>query len=157
YPCASRGNRAHQRARSHCRRSRRRSAYGCRYCPQHGHHGGGLIMAKPGKRAAAIAAKIDRDTFYPIEQALSLIKETATARFDESIDVAVQLGIDPRKSDQVVRGAVVLPAGTGKSVRVAVFTQGDNVEAAREAGADIIGMEDLADSIKAGQMDFDVV
>jgi len=114
-------------------------------------------MAKPGKRAAAIAAKIDRDTFYPIEQALSLIKETATARFDESIDVAVQLGIDPRKSDQVVRGAVVLPAGTGKSVRVAVFTQGDNVEAAREAGADIIGMEDLADSIKAGQMDFDVV
>lgn len=114
-------------------------------------------MAKLGKRAAAIAAKIDRDTLYPIEQALSLIKETATARFDESIDVAVQLGIDPRKSDQVVRGAVVLPAGTGKSVRVAVFAQGDNADAAREAGADIIGMEDLADNIRAGQLDFDVV
>ncbi len=114
-------------------------------------------MAKLSKRAAAIAAKIDRDTFYPVEQALTLIKETATAKFDESIDVAVQLGIDPRKSDQIVRGSVVLPAGTGKTVRVAVFAQGDNAEAAREAGADIIGMEDLADSIKAGQMDFDIV
>lgn len=114
-------------------------------------------MAKLSKRAAAIAAKIDRDTFYPLEQALSLVKETATAKFDESIDIALQLGIDPRKSDQVVRGAVVLPAGTGKEVRVAVFTQGDNAEAAREAGADIIGMEDLADSIREGQMDFDVV
>jgi len=114
-------------------------------------------MAKLSKRAAAIAAKIDRDTLYPLEQALALVKETATAKFDESIDVAVQLGIDPRKSDQVVRGAVVLPAGTGKTVRVAVFAQGDNADAAREAGADIVGMEDLADNIRAGQMDFDVV
>ncbi|MCX5592819.1 50S ribosomal protein L1 [Alcaligenes endophyticus] len=114
-------------------------------------------MAKLSKRAAAIAAKIDRNTFYPIADALNLIKETANAKFDESIDVAVQLGIDPRKSDQLVRGSVVLPAGTGKSVRVAVFAQGDKVEAAREAGADIVGMDDLAEQIKAGQLDFDVV
>lgn len=114
-------------------------------------------MAKLTKRAAAIAAKIDRDTFYPIEQALVLIKETATAKFDESIDVAVQLGVDPKKSDQLVRGSVVLPAGTGKDVRVAVFAQGDKADEARAAGADIVGMEDLADSIKAGQLDFDIV
>lgn len=114
-------------------------------------------MAKLSKRAAAIAAKIDRDTLYPLEQALSLIKETATARFDESIDVAVQLGVDPRKSDQIVRGSVVLPAGTGKSVRVAVFAQGDKADEAREAGADIVGMDDLAQDIKAGKLDFDIV
>lgn len=114
-------------------------------------------MAKLSKRAAAIAAKIDRDTFYPVEQALSLVKETATAKFDESIDVAVQLGVDPKKSDQLVRGSVVLPAGTGKNVRVAVFAQGEKADAAREAGADIVGLEDLAESIKAGQMDFDIV
>lgn len=114
-------------------------------------------MAKLSKRAAAIAAKIDRNKFYPIADALNLIKETANAKFDESVDVAVQLGIDPRKSDQLVRGSVVLPAGTGKSVRVAVFAQGDKVEAAREAGADIVGMDDLAEQIKAGQLDFDVV
>lgn len=114
-------------------------------------------MAKLSKRAAAIAAKIDRDTFYPVEQALALVKETATAKFDESIDVAVQLGVDPKKSDQIVRGSVVLPAGTGKSVRVAVFAQGDKADAAREAGADIVGLDDLADSIKAGQLDFDIV
>lgn len=114
-------------------------------------------MAKLGKRAAAIAAKIDRDTLYPVEQALGLIKETATAKFDESIDVAVQLGVDPRKSDQIVRGSVVLPAGTGKSVRVAVFAQGDKADEAREAGADIVGLEDLAENIKAGQLDFDIV
>ncbi|HLU15305.1 MAG TPA: 50S ribosomal protein L1 [Burkholderiaceae bacterium] len=114
-------------------------------------------MAKLSKRAAAIAAKIDRDTLYPLEQALSLIKETATAKFDESIDVAVQLGVDPRKSDQIVRGSVVLPAGTGKSVRVAVFAQGDKADEAREAGADIVGLEDLAENIKAGQLDFDIV
>ncbi len=114
-------------------------------------------MAKLSKRAAAIAAKIDRNTFYPIADALNLIKETANAKFDESIDVAVQLGIDPRKSDQLVRGSVVLPAGTGKSVRVAVFAQGDKVEAAREAGADVVGLEDLAEQIKAGQLDFDIV
>ncbi|AQS51540.1 50S ribosomal protein L1 [Paenalcaligenes hominis] len=114
-------------------------------------------MAKLSKRAAAIAAKIDRNTFYPVTEALTLVKETATAKFDESIDVAVQLGIDPRKSDQLVRGSVVLPAGTGKTVRVAVFAQGEKAEEARAAGADIVGMEDLAEQIKAGQMDFDIV
>ena len=114
-------------------------------------------MAKLSKRAAAIAAKIERNKFYPVAEALSLVKETATAKFDESIDVAVQLGIDPRKSDQLVRGSVVLPAGTGKTVRVAVFAQGDKAEAAKEAGADIVGLEDLAESIKAGNIDFDIV
>ena len=114
-------------------------------------------MAKLSKRAAAIAKKIDRTKLYPVGEALTLVKETATAKFDESIDVAVQLGIDPKKSDQLVRGSVVLPAGTGKSVRVAVFAQGDKAEAARAAGADIVGLEDLAERIKAGQMDFDVV
>ena len=114
-------------------------------------------MAKLGKRAAAIKAKIDRTKFYPVAEAIALVKETATAKFDESIDVAVQLGIDPKKSDQLVRGSVVLPAGTGKSVRVAVFTQGEKADAAKEAGADIVGMEDLAESIKAGNLDFDVV
>ncbi|NGM86306.1 50S ribosomal protein L1 [Parapusillimonas sp. SGNA-6] len=114
-------------------------------------------MAKLSKRAAAIAAKIDRNKFYPVAEALALVKETATAKFDESIDVAVQLGIDPKKSDQLVRGSVVLPAGTGKSVRVAVFAQGEKAEAAKAAGADIVGLEDLADSIKGGQIDFDVV
>ena len=114
-------------------------------------------MAKVSKRAAAIAAKIDRNKFYPVAEALALVKDTATAKFDESIDIAVQLGIDTRKSDQLVRGSVVLPAGTGKSVRVAVFAQGEKADAAREAGADIVGLDDLAEQIKAGQMDFDVV
>ncbi len=114
-------------------------------------------MAKLSKRAAAIAAKIDRSKFYPVAEALALVKETATAKFDESIDVAVQLGVDPKKSDQLVRGSVVLPAGTGKSVRVAVFAQGEKAEAAKAAGADIVGMDDLAATIKGGQMDFDVV
>ena len=113
-------------------------------------------MAKLSKRAAAIAQKIDRSKLYPVAEALALVKETAVAKFNESIDVAVQLGIDPKKSDQLVRGSVVLPAGTGKSVRVAVFAQGDKAEAAA-AGADIVGLDDLADQIKAGQMDFDVV
>ncbi|MGB7400766.1 50S ribosomal protein L1 [Castellaniella sp.] len=114
-------------------------------------------MAKLSKRAAAIAAKIDRTKMYPVADALALVKDTATAKFDESIDVAVQLGIDPKKSDQLVRGSVVLPAGTGKSVRVAVFAQGEKAEAAKEAGADIVGLDDLAASIKAGNIDFDVV
>ncbi|MFC3337048.1 50S ribosomal protein L1 [Paracandidimonas soli] len=114
-------------------------------------------MAKLSKRAAAIAAKIDRNRQYPVAEALTLVKETATAKFNESIDVAVQLGVDPRKSDQLVRGSVVLPAGTGKSVRVAVFAQGEKAEAAKAAGAEIVGMEDLAEQIKAGNMDFDVV
>jgi len=114
-------------------------------------------MAKSSKRAAAIAAKIDRNRLYPALEALTLVKETATAKFDESIDVAVQLGIDPRKSDQLVRGSVVLPAGTGKTLRVAVFAQGEKAEQAKAAGADIVGMEDLAESIKGGNLNFDVV
>ena len=114
-------------------------------------------MAKLSKRAAAVAAKIDRTKLYPVTEALSLVKETATAKFDESIDVAVQLGIDPKKSDQLVRGSVVLPAGTGKTMRVAVFAQGEKAEAAKAAGADIVGLDDLAASIKAGNIDFDVV
>lgn len=114
-------------------------------------------MAKLSKRAAAIAAKIDRSKLYPVSEALTLIKETATAKFDESVDVAVQLGIDPKKSDQLVRGSVVLPAGTGKTVRVAVFAQGDKAEQAKAAGADIVGMEDLAAEVKAGNINFDIV
>lgn len=114
-------------------------------------------MAKLSKRLQAIKQKIDRNKIYPVMDALQLIKETATAKFDESVDVAVNLGIDARKSDQMVRGAVVLPKGTGKSVRVAVFAQGANAEAAKAAGADIIGFEDLAADVKAGKMDFDVV
>jgi large subunit ribosomal protein L1 len=109
------------------------------------------------KRLLAIKNKIDRTKAYPVMEALQLVKETATAKFDESVDVAVNLGIDARKSDQMVRGSVVLPKGTGKSVRVAVFAQGANVEAAKAAGADIVGFEDLAADIKAGKMDFDVV
>ncbi|XZG71039.1 50S ribosomal protein L1 [Chitinibacteraceae bacterium HSL-7] len=114
-------------------------------------------MAKVSKRLAALQATVDRNKLYGVDEALSMVKGAATAKFNESIDVAVNLGVDPRKSDQVVRGAVVLPKGTGKSVRVAVFTQGANAEAAKAAGADIVGFEDLADSIKAGNLDFDVV
>jgi large subunit ribosomal protein L1 len=114
-------------------------------------------MAKVSKRLQAVAAKVDRNKLYAIDEALSLVKECATAKFDESIDVAVQLGVDAKKSDQVVRGSVVLPAGTGKSVRVAVFAQGEKAEQARAAGADIVGMEDLAEQVKAGNLNFDVV
>ncbi|TFW09706.1 50S ribosomal protein L1 [Oxalobacteraceae bacterium OM1] len=114
-------------------------------------------MAKLSKRAQAIKAKVDRTKLYSYDNAIALIKECATAKFDESIDVAVQLGVDAKKSDQVVRGSVVLPAGTGKTVRVAVFASGDKAEAAKAAGADIVGMEDLADRIKAGDMPFDIV
>ncbi|MBK4733917.1 50S ribosomal protein L1 [Noviherbaspirillum pedocola] len=114
-------------------------------------------MAKLSKRAKAIKGKIDRTKVYPFENAITLVKECATAKFDESIDVAVQLGVDAKKSDQVVRGSVVLPAGTGKSVRVAVFATGDKAEAARAAGADVVGMEDLADRIKGGDLPFDIV
>ena len=114
-------------------------------------------MAKVSKRMAAVAQKIDRAKLYPVTEALTLVKECATAKFDESIDIAVQLGIDPKKSDQLVRGSVVLPAGTGKSVRVAVFAQGDKAEQAKAAGADIVGMEDLAEQIKAGVFNFDIV
>jgi large subunit ribosomal protein L1 len=94
---------------------------------------------------------------YPVEEALALVKDCASVKFVESVDVAVNLGVDPRKSDQVVRGSTVLPHGTGKSVRVAVFAQGKNADAAKEAGADIVGFEDLAEQVKAGNMDFDVV
>jgi large subunit ribosomal protein L1 len=115
------------------------------------------VEKKLNKRAKAIAAKVDRDKTYQVAEALALIKETATAKFDESVDVAVQLGIDSKKSDQVVRGSVVLPAGTGKSVRVAVFAQGAKADEARAAGADIVGMEDLAEQVKAGNLNFDIV
>ena len=114
-------------------------------------------MAKLTKRQKALQGKVDSTKLYGIIDALSIVKECATAKFDESIDVAVQLGIDAKKSDQVVRGAVVLPHGTGKTKRVAVFAQGAKAEEARAAGADIVGMEDLAEKVKAGQLDFDVV
>ena len=114
-------------------------------------------MAKLTKRQKAAAGKVDSLKLYGIDDALKLVKGCATAKFDESIDVAVQLGIDAKKSDQVVRGAVVLPNGTGKTKRVAVFAQGAKAEEAKAAGADIVGMEDLAEQIKAGVMNFDVV
>src|SRR5665213_3184845 len=114
-------------------------------------------MSKLTKREKTYAGKVDSNKLYPLAEALSIIKECATAKFDESIDVAVQLGIDTKKSDQVVRGAVVLPNGTGKTKRVAVFAQGAKAEEARAAGADIVGMEDLAEQIKAGNMPFDIV
>ncbi|SCX44015.1 50S ribosomal protein L1 [Nitrosospira sp. Nsp1] len=113
-------------------------------------------MAHVSKRFKAIIEKVDRSKFYPLPDALKIIKETATAKFDESIDVAVNLGIDAKKSDQAVRGSVVLPAGIGKTVRVAVFAQGDKAKEALAAGADIVGFEDLAEQIKAGNIDFDV-
>ncbi len=113
-------------------------------------------MARLSKRAKAIRAKVEPQKAYGLNDALSLVKECATAKFDESIDVAVQLGVDAKKSDQVVRGSVVLPAGTGKSVRVAVFTQGAKADEARAAGADIVGMEDLAEQVKAGNINFDI-
>lgn len=114
-------------------------------------------MAKLSKRAKALQAQVDSTKLYPITEAIALVKSCATAKFDESIDVSINLGVDPRKSDQVVRGAVVLPKGTGKVTRVAVFAQGAAADAAREAGADIVGFEDLADMIKKGNMPFDIV
>jgi len=109
------------------------------------------------KRREAFTNKVDHAKSYAVLDAMKLVKETATAKFDEAVDAAVNLGIDASKSDQSVRGAVVLPAGTGKKVRVAVFAQGDKAQAAREAGADVVGMDDLAESIKGGKLDFDVV
>ena len=114
-------------------------------------------MATLSKRQKAMLGKVDSAKNYAVSEALKLAKQFATAKFDESIDVAVSLGIDARKSDQLVRGSVVLPAGTGKTVRVAVFAQGEKAEAARAAGADIVGFEDLAAEIKAGNINFDVV
>jgi large subunit ribosomal protein L1 len=114
-------------------------------------------MAKPSKTRKAVLERLERGKVYSADEALELIKELARAKFTESVDVAVNLGVDPKKSDQVVRGSTVLPHGTGKQVRVAVFAQGANAEAAKEAGADIVGMEDLAESIQGGDLNFDVV
>jgi len=121
-----------------------------------------VIMAeqrqpKLSKRMKTVRAKVDHNKAYPVDEALKLVKETAVAKFDESVDVAVNLGVDAKKSDQTVRGSVVLPAGTGKKVRVAVFAQGDKAKAATDAGADIVGFDDLAAKIKEGFMEFDVV
>ncbi|WP_144984191.1 50S ribosomal protein L1 [Halomonas sp. C22] len=114
-------------------------------------------MAKLSKRAKMIREKVDSNKAYSLEEAVALLSELSTVKFKESLDVAINLGVDPRKSDQVVRGATVMPNGTGKDVRVAVFTQGANADAAKEAGADIVGMEELAEQVKKGVMDFDVV
>jgi large subunit ribosomal protein L1 len=114
-------------------------------------------MPRLSKRTKSIRARVEDNKSYPINDALSLIKQTATAKFDESVDVAVVLGVDSKKSDQAVRGSVVLPEGTGKTVRVAVFTQGAKAEEARAAGADVVGFDDLAARVKEGFMDFDVV
>lgn len=114
-------------------------------------------MAKLTKRMKAAQSKVEAQKFYALTDALTLVKETASAKFDESVDVAIQLGIDPRKSDQAVRGAAVLPEGTGKTIRVAVFAQGAKAEEAKAAGADVVGFDDLAATVKAGQLDFDVV
>ena len=114
-------------------------------------------MAKMTKRAKALEGKVDGNKFYPVVDALTLAKATATAKFNESIDVAINLGIDAKKSDQTVRGSVVMPSGTGKTVRVAVFAQGAKAEEAKAAGADVVGFDDLAERIKGGFMEFDVV
>ncbi|MAZ90268.1 MAG: 50S ribosomal protein L1 [Cellvibrionaceae bacterium] len=114
-------------------------------------------MAKLTKRQRVIREKLDSTKQYGIEEAVALLKEVSTVKFGETVDVAINLGIDPRKSDQAVRGATTLPNGSGKNVRVAVFTQGANADAAKEAGADLVGMDDLAADVKAGKMDFDVV
>jgi len=114
-------------------------------------------MTNSSKRKQAVWTKVEKGKFYPVDEALDLVKATASAKFDESVDVAVNLGIDARKSDQAVRGATLMPKGTGKTVRVAVFAQGEQAEAAKAAGADIVGFEDLAEDIKKGNMDFDVV
>ena len=114
-------------------------------------------MAKLSKRARANSEKVEVGKLYDITEAIALLKELSTVKFAESLDVAVNLGVDPRKSDQVVRGSTVLPNGTGKTIRVAVFAQGANADAAKEAGADIVGFDDLAADVKAGKMDFDVV
>ncbi len=113
-------------------------------------------MTKLSKRVKAFADKVDREKLYPLQEAFQLVKDTATAKFDESVEVAVNLGVNARKSDQNVRGATVMPKGTGKTVRVAVFADGELAEQAKAAGADIVGMEDLAAKVKGGEMDFDL-
>ena len=119
--------------------------------------GGCCIWLKYTKRLKALRSSVEANKLYAIDEAIALVKKAATAKFDESVDVSFNLGVDPRKSDQVIRGSVVLPKGTGKTTRVAVFTQGANADAAKEAGADIVGFEDLAAEIKAGNLNFDVV
>ena len=114
-------------------------------------------MAKLNKRQQAIKEKLEQGKLYPADDAISLLKDMPKAKFTESVDVSINLGVDPRKSDQAVRGSSVLPNGTGKTVRVAVFTQGENADAAKAAGADIVGMDDLAEEVKKGNMEFDVV
>jgi large subunit ribosomal protein L1 len=114
-------------------------------------------MATLTKRRKVARGRVNPATAYPIDEALALVKELASAKFPESVDVSINLGVDPRKSEQVVRGSTVLPNGTGKSVRVAVFAQGENAEKAKAAGADIVGFEDLAEKVKGGEMNFDVV
>lgn len=114
-------------------------------------------MSTRSKRVRAFRDKVDRDSLQPIDEALGLVKELATAKFPESVDASVNLGVDPRKSDQVVRGSTVLPHGSGKTVRVAVFAQGAAADAATEAGADLVGMDDLAEQVKKGELNFDVV
>ena len=114
-------------------------------------------MARHSKRMAEIRARFDRTRLYPIEEGLNLLKECSNAKFDESVDAAINLGVDPRKSDQNVRGSSVLPNGTGKQIRVAVFTQGENADKAKAAGADAVGMQDLAEAMKGGDLNYDVV
>ena len=114
-------------------------------------------MAKPGKRTRAILESVEADKAYTITEAVALVKSNAKAKFDETVEIAVNLGVDPKYADQMVRGVVNLPSGTGKDVRVAVFTQGANAEAAKEAGADAVGMDDLAEAMKGGEMNYDVV
>lgn len=113
-------------------------------------------MAGNGKRIRAASEKVEREKLYPLNEALSLVKELTSVKFDETVDAAINLGVNARKSDQNVRGATVLPKGTGKSVRVAVFAEGDDAEAAKAAGADVVGLQDLADSVKAGNIDFEL-
>jgi len=114
-------------------------------------------MARLTKRQRMIRERVDRSQHYPVDDALAMVKELATARFSESIDVAVNLGVDPRKSDQIVRGSTVLPHGTGKTMRIAVFAQGEGAEAAQAEGADAVGMDDLAERMQGGELDYDVV
>jgi large subunit ribosomal protein L1 len=114
-------------------------------------------LAKLSKHQKTVQEHLERGKAYPVVEAFGLVKELAAAKFQESVDVSVNLGVDPKKSDQAVRGSTVLPHGTGKTVRVAVFTQGENADAAKEAGADIVGMDDLAESVKGGELNFDVV
>lgn len=114
-------------------------------------------MSMNSKRMKAIREQVDRSQVYALDEALALLKSCSKVKFNESVDVAIRLGVDPRKSDQGVRGSTVLPHGTGKTVRVAVFTQGENADKAREAGADVVGMDDLHDQIQGGDLNFDVV